>query len=150
MALMQSLRSRSQLVQARHAGSLHVTGMENIATRIPQRDAGLLDWQHASYGVSHARRKNLVLHLATVPVFMLGNLALLAAPFASLWLLPLGIALSIAAIAVQGKGHALEAQAPAPFTGPRDVIARIFAEQWITFPRFVLSGGLGRTWRAAA
>ena len=27
------------------------------------------------------------------------------------------------------------------------LLARIFAEQWITFPRFVLGGGFARAWR---
>jgi len=30
------------------------------------------------------------------------------------------------------------------------VRARIFLEQWITFPRFVLSGGWYHAWRARA
>ena len=39
--------------------------------------------------------------------------------------------------------------APIPFRGPIDVGSRIFVEQWVTFPRFVLSGGLAQAWRAA-
>jgi hypothetical protein len=31
-----------------------------------------------------------------------------------------------------------------------DVVARIFAEQWITFPRYVMSGELARTLRRTA
>ena len=52
-------------------------------------------------------------------------------------------------LAVQGRGHRLEAEAPAPFAGPGDFIARLVAEQWITFPRFVLSGGWYRNLQAA-
>jgi hypothetical protein len=51
-------------------------------------------------------------------------------------------------MAVQGRGHRLEKNAPVPFRGPLDVLARIFVEQWVTFPRFVLSGGFARAWRA--
>jgi hypothetical protein len=36
---------------------------------------------------------------------------------------------------------------PVPFAGPVDVVSRIFAEQLITFPRFVLSGQFARAWR---
>jgi hypothetical protein len=36
---------------------------------------------------------------------------------------------------------------PVPFRGPLDVLVRIFAEQFVTFPRFVLTGGLARAWR---
>jgi hypothetical protein len=54
------------------------------------------------------------------------------------------------AVALQGRGHAVERTSPAPFRGPLDVVARLFAEQWITFPRFVLSGGFARAWRASS
>jgi hypothetical protein len=56
----------------------------------------------------------------------------------------------VAAILLQGRGHAIEVTRPVPFEGPLDVVARLFAEQWVTFPRYVLSGGLGRAWVAAA
>jgi hypothetical protein len=36
-----------------------------------------------------------------------------------------------------------------PFEGPLDVLSRIVLEQWITFPRFVLSGSFARAWRDA-
>ena len=36
-----------------------------------------------------------------------------------------------------------------PFTSPANAVARIFCEQWITFPRFVLSGGWYRALRTA-
>ena len=50
----------------------------------------------------------------------------------------------ILAIGLQGKGHRGEAHAPEPFHGAGDVVKRIFVEQWVTFPRFVLSGGFRR------
>ena len=50
----------------------------------------------------------------------------------------------------QGRTHRLERTAPSPFRGPGDVVARIFAEQWFTFPRFVASGGFARAWRASS
>ena len=40
----------------------------------------------------------------------------------------------------QGRGHRLEGQKPVPFRSPVDAVVRILAEQYITFPRFVLSG----------
>jgi hypothetical protein len=30
------------------------------------------------------------------------------------------------------------------------VIARLLVEQWITFPRFVVSGGFARAWRSTS
>lgn len=54
-----------------------------------------------------------------------------------------------AAVAAQGRGHAREATRPVPFRGAADVAVRIVVEQWVTFPRFVLSGGFAAAWRAA-
>jgi hypothetical protein len=50
-------------------------------------------------------------------------------------------------MALQGRGHRGELVHPVPFAGPVDVVSRIFAEQLITFPRFVLSGQFARAWR---
>jgi hypothetical protein len=52
-------------------------------------------------------------------------------------------------IAAQGRGHKGEATRPVPFRGPLDVVARLFVEQWLTFPRYVLSGGFAQAWQAA-
>lgn len=103
--------------------------------------------QLKSYTDVHHDRRNLVAHALTVPIFMAGTVAMLASPVVSWWLLPAGIGAMLAAMAAQGKGHSLEERAPAPFRGPGDVVVRIFVEQWITFPRFVLSGGFGRALR---
>jgi len=50
---------------------------------------------------------------------------------------------------LEGRGHARESERPTPFDGPLDFASRFFVEQWITFPRFVLSGGWRRNLRAA-
>jgi len=52
------------------------------------------------------------------------------------------LAIMVASIAAQGRGHRWEPVPPQPFKGPFDAMARIFCEQWITFPRFVLAGRL--------
>lgn len=115
----------------------------------PSDRGSLLHWQLALYPQNHLDRRNLILHGLTVPIFMLGNLALLAAlPLASGWLALAGPLAMIGAMAIQGRGHRMEMQPPVPFRGPLDVFARIFAEQWVTFPRFVLSGGFARAWRS--
>jgi hypothetical protein len=110
-----------------------------------KNEPGLLQWQLSNYPAAHTKRSNLVVHLLTVPVFMAGTLAL-ALAWWSPWLL-LGVAAMGLVMMLQGRGHSHEPSPPAPFRGPLDVIARIFAEQWITFPRFVLSGGFARAWR---
>ena len=56
--------------------------------------------------------------------------------------LPLASALVVVVLgfALQGIGHKREAEQPVPFEGPADFVARIFTEQFVTFPRFVLTG----------
>jgi hypothetical protein len=41
----------------------------------------------------------------------------------------------------------MEQTPPVPFRGPLDVVGRLFLEQWINFPRYLLSGKLGEAWR---
>ena len=108
----------------------------------------LLTWQWSLYPDGHRNRRNLLLHITTVPVFLAGTLLVLAAPLVSLWTAPLGLVAMAGAMGAQGRGHRREETPPVPFAGPADVLARIFLEQWVTFPRFVLSGGFARAWRA--
>ena len=115
----------------------------------PHRTGSLLDWQWRLYTQNHQNRRNLMLHLLTVPLFQMGTMAVLLAPFSHLFFAVAGVASMSFAMTAQGQGHRLESTPPAPFNGPLDVVARIFAEQWITFPRFVLTGGFERAWRAA-
>jgi hypothetical protein len=110
----------------------------------------LLAWQWAHYGAAHNNRRNLVIHTLTAPLFMLGTLALPAGFLVAWWLVPVGAAVMALAVAAQGSGHAHEVGKPAPFRGALDVLLRIFAEQWITFPRYVVSGRLVAAWRAGA
>jgi hypothetical protein len=110
-----------------------------------KNEQSLLRRQFSHYPEVHRNRKNLLLHLLTVPLFMAGTVAV-AFAWLSPWLL-FGLAAMMLAMALQGRGHAQEDSPPEPFRGPRDVLTRILAEQWITFPRFVLSGGFARSWR---
>lgn len=111
---------------------------------------GLLAWQRRLYPDNHADRRNLALHLATQPVFAAAFVTLFVGPVVGPWWLALAaLAAMVAAVAIQGRGHALESVAPQPFRGPLDVALRILAEQLVTFPRYVLSGDLARAWRAA-
>ena len=111
----------------------------------------LLAWQWSDYPAKHRSRANLLLHIIAVPVFELGTLlvlygALRRSPLAML----IGAGAAAVSIAVQGRGHRLEAETPTAFDGPVDFVSRLFAEQWITFPRFVLSGGWYRNLRRAS
>lgn len=110
----------------------------------------LLRWQWQGYARNHQARSNLLLHLFLVPLFLAGNIALVAAVVLwSLWPALAGLIAMIVSIALQGRGHRAEAHAPEPFTGPGNALLRIFLEQWITFPRFVLSGGWRRALQSA-
>ena len=114
-----------------------------------ERPDGLLAWQWSLYRDGHRDRRNLALHAATVPLFLAGTCAVLLSPFAGAAAGIAGGAAMLAAVAAQGRGHSTEATRPVAFRGPGDFLARFFAEQWITFPRFVLSGAFSRAWRSA-
>jgi hypothetical protein len=108
----------------------------------------LLRWQWEGYPRYHAAQANLLLHVLSVPVFWVGTLLLVASLLTLRWPLALIglVGMSIALVA-QGRGHKLEATPPAPFAGPWNFVARFCLEQWLTFPRFVLSGGWRRAYR---
>ena len=113
--------------------------------------AELLAWQWSGYPRNHASRTNLLLHIVAVPTVLLGNVALVVglvqlspAPIVA------GLLATVLGVAAQGRGHRLEAVPPEPFTGPANAVSRLFLEQWVTFPRFVLSGGWARALKGAA
>ena len=106
----------------------------------------LLRWQWEGYPKYHQSRANLLIHIVAVPLFLLGTVALVVAVVQfSLVLLAVAIGCIVVAVALQGRGHRLERVPPEPFSGPLNFVSRLFLEQWVTFPRFVISGG----WAAA-
>jgi hypothetical protein len=116
-----------------------------------ERKAGLLAWQWSRYPATHRDRRNLLVHALTAPLFLAGVCALVAGLLQARWLLAgVGLLGVVLPVVLQGRTHTLETNAPAPFRGPADVAARLFVEQWVTFPRYVLSGGFARAWRASA
>lgn len=110
----------------------------------------LLEWQWSDYSEKHRSRVNLLLHMVSVPLFQLGTVILAyAAMRFSGAAATLGTACMVVALVAQGRGHRLEPRTPTPFDGPVDFVSRFFSEQWVTFPRFVLSGGWSRNLRDA-
>ena len=108
----------------------------------------LLRWQWEGYPTYHQSRANLLIHIVAVPLFLLGTIALVAAVVqVSLVLLAVAIGCVVVAVALQGRGHRLEPVPPEPFSGPLNFVSRLFFEQWVTFPRFVISGGWGAALR---
>jgi hypothetical protein len=111
------------------------------------REGGLLAWQFRNYPNGHRDRRNLALHAATAPLFIAGTGSLALSPITSPWLLAFAAPALVLPLLLQGRGHRLEARRPAPFRGAGDFVARLFVEQWVTFPRYVLGGGFARAWR---
>ncbi len=107
-----------------------------------------LRWQIAGYPNFHRSRANLLIHIVAVPFFLFCNVllirALLGFSIRAAIIALLGMA---ASMAIQGRAHRAESLPTEPFAGPWDAILRIFLEQWITFPRFVLTGGWLRALR---
>jgi hypothetical protein len=107
--------------------------------------ASLARSQWQGYPRYHQSRANLWLHIIFVPLFLAGNVAVLVALIEQRWLAAFGAAvLTGLSLAAQGRGHRHEPVPAEPFTGPLNALLRIVLEQWVSFPRFVLSGGWGR------
>lgn len=110
---------------------------------------GLARWQWNGYPLYHQARANLLIHIVLVPVFLAGNIAVLAGIARRSWPAVLaGLSAMIVSFAIQGYGHGREANPSIPFSGPANAFARVILEQWITFPRFFFSGGWSRAWRS--
>ena len=110
----------------------------------------LVKRQWLDYARKHRSRRTLLVHLAAVPAFVAGNAALVAALLLGRWTAAaLSLAVMAASLAWQGRCHRGEPERPEPFSGPAEAAARILLEQWVTFPRFVFSGGWARAVRAA-
>lgn len=108
----------------------------------------LLRWQWSGYPRYHLSRANLLIHIVVVPLFLAGNVGLVVALVErSAVLGVISLIVMVISVALQGRGHRQEVVPPEPFTGPVNAISRVFLEQWVTFPRFVISGGWLRALR---
>jgi len=101
----------------------------------------LLAWQWSDYVAKHRDRGNLLIHIVAVPLFQLATLLLIGALVGrSVTVAVIAVIAMVVALVLQGRGHRREAEAPTPFDGAADFVSRFVVEQWITFPRFVVSG----------
>ncbi len=107
----------------------------------------LLRWQWELYPDNHTRRLTIVVHVISVPLFIMALPLVALSPLLGWELAVAGVAFVVAAVAAQGWSHKHETQRPIPFDGPADFVARFVAEQLVTFPRFLMSGGALRVWR---
>jgi hypothetical protein len=77
---------------------------------------GLARWQWDGYPLYHQARANLLIHIVLVPVFLVGNLVLLAGLASRSWLSALaGFAAMALSFAAQGYGHGRESNPSIPF-----------------------------------
>lgn len=110
----------------------------------------LLQSQWSDYAERHRDRVNLIIHIVAVPLFWIGTWhALTAVLFAGLFYALGGVALIAVSLFAQGIGHDREAIQPQPFENAWNFVQRIVAEQFVSFPRFVFSGGWWRNLNAA-
>ena len=100
----------------------------------------LVAWAWRETPPVHKNAGNLVIHLFAVPLFVFGHMLVLSAAWLVWWLALAGVLCVVTSIAVQGFGHSLERQQVHPFTGPRDFLRRLYAEQFFNFWRFLFSG----------
>lgn len=102
----------------------------------------LLDWQWRDYGKRHRNRMNLIIHIVAVPLFWLGAVNVITAVLFEGALHAFSGAILIGlSLFAQGRGHEMEALPPIPFDTRWNFVRRIVAEQFVTFPRFLVSGG---------
>jgi hypothetical protein len=99
----------------------------------------LIDW--TSYQRVHSNRRNLIIHAFAVPLFIASIVFLIASIVrAEDVSVVIAVVLAFIAMVLQRRGHALEPQAPVPFSGPGNFLRRWFTEQFLIFPLFFLSG----------
>ena len=98
-----------------------------------------IDW--ASYLRVHSDRRNLIIHMIAVPLFVGSTISLILYLMRGDYAAALSVTvLAFVAMILQAKGHAREANPPAPFSGPDNFLRRWFTEQFVTFPLFFLTG----------
>lgn len=100
----------------------------------------LLSWAWTETPPVHKRTANLLIHVFAVPLFVAGHLLLVAGIFSDKWLLVAALGCVIVSLGLQTYGHSLEKVKPPPFSGPRDFVRRLYAEQFCNFWRFLFSG----------
>lgn len=116
----------------------------------------LLEAQWSDYPERHRNKANLMIHIVAVPLVWLAAIQVLG----GLMLTLIGVggfkvifwALVQAGVAVfaQSWGNGMEAVKPAPFAPTKDYAIALAAEQFVTFPRFVLTGEWLKNLQAAS
>ena len=100
----------------------------------------LVSWAWRETPPVHKSGTNLLIHLIAVPMFVAGHVLLIVGVLLWWWLVAIALASIVGSLILQGVGHSLERQQVPPFTGPRDFLRRLYAEQFCNFWRFLGSG----------
>ena len=116
--------------------------------------ADVIERQWHGYEDRHRNRNSLLLHIVAVPVFWIETFQAVGGLFLLLLGVPGAFAMVFwaavimaASLFAQEIGHKMEAAAPEKFTDAADFALRVAAEQYVNFPRFVLTGGWLRNLR---
>jgi hypothetical protein len=110
--------------------------------------------QWNGYGERHRNKANLLIHIATVPLVwfaglqIVGGLLLMLIGVGGLKLWIYAAILITIALVAQWQGNSMEQVKAAPPANPKDFAVHTVAEQFVTFPRFVLSGQWMRNFQA--
>ncbi len=100
----------------------------------------LVEWAWRETPPVHKSGANLLIHLIAVPLFVAGHVLLIVGAILSWWLVAVALASILSSLILQGVGHSMERQQVPAFTGPRDFMRRLYAEQFCNFWRFLGSG----------
>ena len=107
----------------------------------------LVDQQWSDYAGRHRNKTHLMLKIVAVPLVWLagiqafGALLLMLMPGVSgFGVLVWALALVAVSVFLQVRGAAMETGAPRPFTFTKDTALWFAADDFVNFPRFVLTG----------
>jgi hypothetical protein len=100
----------------------------------------LVSWAWRETPPVHKNATNLLIHLFAVPLFVIGNVLVVAGIAFNPWFLLAAPLCIVVSLALQKYGHSLERTQVPAFTGPRDFFRRLYAEQFCNYWRFLLSG----------
>jgi hypothetical protein len=109
----------------------------------------LLAWAWRETPPVHKNGANLLIHIVAVPLFVIGHILLFAGILISPWFLVAAILSIVASLMAQKAGHSMERNQVPPFTGARDFLRRLYAEQFCNFWRFLFSGQWYASFRAS-
>lgn len=107
-----------------------------------------IGWQWKGYAKYHQNKGNLLVHVFAVPLiwfsvvmFVYGILKF------SLVAVFLGFIAIFVSLILQNIGHKREQNPAVPFENKTDFLKRLLCEQFVTFPRFILTGGWSRNFK---